>query len=243
MVEPQSSITPDFLQRRFGPLSFLGWVGVLAGGGLVYYLYSRYAASAATTAATTTSSPISSTGATSGSGTTSLAGTFADTQSWLAAAVSAMTANGLDGADAYNTGQSFINGTCVSSAGYQALSSIMTSIGAPPGVSSTLSVCADTPTTPGSGGVGQQPLAVGVLAPVAAPPGSTTPGAGVSVSAPGSAIPGGIYTKLTTSELGAFTHAANPTPVGLTYWAVKDSSGNIFYMLANGTVRPAGATV
>lgn len=150
MAEPQSSITPDFLQRRFGPLSFLGWVGVLSGVGVVYYLYTRYAAdkaAAATTAATTTSSPISSTGATSGSGTTSLAGTFADTQSWLAAAVSAMVAGGLDGADAYNTGQSFINGACVSTAGYQALSSIMASIGAPPGVSSTLSVCADTPST------------------------------------------------------------------------------------------------
>ena len=55
MAEPQSSITPDFLQRRFGPLSFLGWVGVLSGVGVVYYLYTRYAAdkaAAATTAAT-----------------------------------------------------------------------------------------------------------------------------------------------------------------------------------------------
>jgi outer membrane biosynthesis protein TonB len=59
-----------------------------------------------------------------------------------------MVADGFDGADAYNTAQAFIAGRCVSAAGYQALSEIMASIGAPPGVSSTLSVCPDTPTTP-----------------------------------------------------------------------------------------------
>ena len=143
-----SAIEPSFLARRFGPLSFLGWVGVFSGAGVVYYLYTRYAAdkaaTAATTAATTSTTPID-TGDTSGSGTTSLAGTFATTQAWLAAAVSAMVADGFDGADAYNTAQAFIAGRCVSAAGYQALSTIMASIGAPPGVSSTLSVCPDTP--------------------------------------------------------------------------------------------------
>ena len=148
MPEPEhSKVEPDFLKRKFGPLSFLGWVGVLAGCGVVYYLYSRYEADKTASTAAASPGTGSDTGDTGTSGTTDTitAGTYATTSSWLTAAVEALIGNNVDGADAYNWANDFINGHCVSSKGYSALSTIIGSVGSPPGVSTTLSVCPDKP--------------------------------------------------------------------------------------------------
>jgi hypothetical protein len=233
MAEPQSSITPDFLQRRFGPLSFLGWMGVLAGTGLVYYIYKRYQAdqtTAATTAATTTSQPIDTantgTGTTSGTAPTASTTTYPDVGSWLDAVITGLEGQGVDGATAYNAGLSWINGNCVSSKVYTALGQVIPTVGLPPGYGSAspvLSVCPDTPVAPAPPNAPTPPTPGEPTSPVQpnpppvptapAPPPTTTRGGTSTVKAPTS---GGGVTRTPTKQNPTKTYPVQvrPAPVG-----------------------------
>jgi len=149
---------PFDLKQKAGPLSRGAWLGVGGATFLLYYLYKRHLANAAAAAGTASSallggttipSPSGGGVSTSGSGTT--AGGFSDFGSWEQAAINAMTGPGYGSAAALNDLTSWINGQCVTAAGYNAISGIVSnqSIGLPPGFGSSLppvTVCpASTP--------------------------------------------------------------------------------------------------
>jgi hypothetical protein len=156
---PKKSGGANALTKKAGPLPRWGWVAVGGGAYLVYrFLKARSAAASNTAASGTTGGtlipndiglPSTSTAAGQGS--------FSSVASWTQAALDFGSSNGLDPGTAFNQIQAYLNGNCVSQAGYNFLSSAFanTSIGLPPAAFSTaqlptLSVCPapqQTPTT------------------------------------------------------------------------------------------------
>jgi hypothetical protein len=147
------------LKKKIGPLTTGGW---LAAGGaigavvLVYRYYKNYEANAAANAAATTATTPTDTTPTS-TGATGPA-TYSSVNDWLAAVVAALTANGVTGADALDWASKWLNGTCVTSKGYNALSSIIATVGLPPGYGAstpTLTACGGKSGHSGGGGNGK----------------------------------------------------------------------------------------
>lgn len=146
--------------KKAGPLPVWGWFAVAGGTYLVYrYLKAREAAGAATAASGTTGGTLIPNDIGLPSTTsTSAAGTFSSTADWTQAALTYLTGQGLDSADAYNALTSYINGNCVSAAGYQAVASALSSsdVGLPPGGGQALVACPDNSSEVLSGGGYQQ---------------------------------------------------------------------------------------
>lgn len=142
------------LKKKLGPLPYWGWALVGAGTFLGYrYLKDRSAANAALAASGLTGGTTipDDTGTTTA--TTTGAGSFVSQAAWEQAMLTFLTSSsGLDPADALNAVTSWLNGNCVTQAGYNAISAaiVSTSVGLPPGYTNipTLSVCAN----PGGGG-------------------------------------------------------------------------------------------
>src|SRR5580698_8280625 len=133
-------------------LPWWGWVAALGGAVVVYVLYKRHEANVA--AADQTASTATTGGSTipDGQPVTTTAATYDTLESWEAAALSAMTGNGLNAADALNGITDWLNGSCVDQSQYSGLSSILETVGLPPGFSSlpTLSVCTSSSTSTSS---------------------------------------------------------------------------------------------
>lgn len=148
------------LTKKAGPLPVWGWVAVAGGTYVVYrYIKARNAASAATAASGLTGGNLipNDIGLPSTTSAPSGAGTFSSIGSWVQAATDFGATNGLNAGDAFNQIQAYLNGNCVSQAGYNFLSAAFanSSIGLPPAAFNSanlpsLSVCPavqQTPTT------------------------------------------------------------------------------------------------
>jgi hypothetical protein len=175
------------LKKKLGPLPYWGWAAVGGATYLIYrYIKARNAAAAAAAAsgitggnlpASVIGNPLTPAGTTP---TTTGAGNFASTAAWVQAALTYLTSNGLDAADAYNGITSWLNGSCVSEKAYNGIAAALDSstVGLPPGYSvpPTLYVCPSVAQAPASGG---------------APPASTPPPAPSAPLFPGlGGIPG-----------------------------------------------------
>jgi hypothetical protein len=146
---------PIDLDQKLGPLSRKAWIGVAGATVAVWYLWRRHEASTAAGTATALSGGDTIPGDSSTDGSvTSTANTFSTIGAWETAAIAAMTSPGYSDAQALNDLTSWLGGQCVTSAGYNAISSIIgnASVGLPPGYNSlpSLSVCpqAAAPTPP-----------------------------------------------------------------------------------------------
>ncbi len=140
------------LKKKVGPLPGWGWLAVGGGTFLAYrFIHGRRAASTASlgsalTGGTTIPNPSGSAGTSTPS--------FSTLAQWQAAAIAAMSSGTLSPADAMNGITDWINGQCVSAEQFKGISSIIGSIGLPPGFSTVpvLSVCtvatAGNPTQP-----------------------------------------------------------------------------------------------
>ena len=136
--------------KKYGPLSLAGWAGVGAGVIGAWFIYSRYsaasAANAATAAAPTTAEPVNTGGGGGGQGKSYP--TYSSASEWLSAVVKALTANGESPALAYAGALAWLNGRCVSPTAYKALSSVLPTVGLPPGYGASsppLTVCQSKP--------------------------------------------------------------------------------------------------
>ncbi len=150
------------LNKKVGPLTTKMWLLSGLGIGAAYYIYSRIKNSSSAAL------PASATGVNTAGGTipgnsitSSAAGSglpvFSSIGDWMNSAIPSMTSAGLDPQSALNAINDWLNGSCISQAGYNALGSVLTSQGLPPGYSTQLpplSVCATsapagttTPTT------------------------------------------------------------------------------------------------
>jgi hypothetical protein len=147
---------PD-LDKKLGPLSRKAWIGVAAGTVGVYYLYRRYEASVAARSSSALLGGSTVPTDTGGSVSTT-SPSFSTLGAWEAAAIAAMTGPGYNNAQALNDINAWLAGSCVSAAGYTALSSILgnQSIGLPPGYTSlpAIQVCSSSqnPAPPAGGG-------------------------------------------------------------------------------------------
>jgi hypothetical protein len=158
MATKKASGGGNVLTKKAGPLPRWGWIAVGGGTYLAYrFLKARSAAASSTAASGTTGGTTipagdieAATSAASGS-----QGTFSSVAAWTQAALDFGTGNGLSGADAFNQIQAYLNGNCVSQAGYNFLSSVFasSSVGLPPAAFNsaelpTLSVCPSAQQTP-----------------------------------------------------------------------------------------------
>lgn len=146
------------LTKKAGPLPRWGWVAVGGGVYLVYrYIKARETASSTTAASGTTGGDLipNDIGLPSTTSAASGAGTFSSIAAWTQAALDFGSTNGLDAGDALNQIQAYLNGNCVSQAGYNFLSAAFAnaSIGLPPASFNSaqlpsLSVCPAPQQTP-----------------------------------------------------------------------------------------------
>lgn len=146
------------LTKKAGPLPRWGWVAVGGGVYLVYrFVKARETAASSTAASGTTGGTLipNDIGLPSTTSAAGGAGTFGSIASWTQAALDFGSTNGLDAGDALNQIQAYLNGNCVSQAGYNFLSAAFAneSIGLPPAAFNsaslpTLSVCPAAQQTP-----------------------------------------------------------------------------------------------
>lgn len=131
------------LTKKAGPLPVWGWAAV--GGGLwlaLRFISSRRAASSA--AAGSALSGGTTIPAGQGQGNAGGLPTFSSTGAWEQAAIAAMANGQLNPADALNGLTDWLNGQCVTAAQYSGISSIIETVGLPPGYGTgipALSVC------------------------------------------------------------------------------------------------------
>ena len=207
--------------KKVGPLPVWGYGAVGVGAFLVFRLL-RSRKSSGTTTATPLSGGIGIPGG-QVAGNVSGLPVFSSFSSWEQAAISAMAGGQLDPATALNGLTSWINGQCVTQNQYAGISSIIETVGLPPGFSSvpTLSVCAPPGATSGGGA------------------GNGNPGTSTSASST-TANPGGPP-NLAQSLVAAMT-ANGEQLVGSPAW---DSVANEWLYLTNKggvyAVAPGGA--
>lgn len=146
------------------------WVyaGVGVGGLAVLYLYKRYQANKSAVAANTSAGLVGGTSIPAAtSAGTSTASPLTTLAEWTQAALAQMTGTGYSPSQALNDITAWVNGSCVSQAGYSAIGNFVQTAGLPPGFGNsgapTLSVCASTGGGTGGGGTGGggSPAAVG----------------------------------------------------------------------------------
>jgi len=217
---------PGPASKKLGPLK--GWQWAAVGGG-IFVVY-RFMKSRQHTATITTPLSGGTTIPTPGSGSSSTLPTFSSFSGWQQAAIGAMANGTLDPATALNGLTDWINGQCVSQAQYNGISSIISTVGLPPGFSNVpvLSVCAAAPPTP-------TPTPTSTPAPT---PGSGGGGASVGTSA--SSPP-----NLAQSIVAAMT-ANGEHLVGAPVWDAATSTwlyltqrGGIYALNPNGTPSSA----
>lgn len=203
--------------KKVGPLPVWGYGAVGVGAFLVFRLL-RSRKSSGTTIATPLSGGIGIPGG-QAAGNVSGLPVFSSFSSWEQAAISAMAGGQLDPATALNGLTSWINGQCVTQNQYAGISSIIETVGLPPGFSSvpTLSVCAPPGATSG-GGAGNGNPGTSASAP------STT-----SASAPSTTANPGGPPNLSQSLIAAMT-ANGEQLVGSPAW---DSVANEWLYVTN----------
>lgn len=176
------------LKKKIGPLPLWGWGAAGMGTFVVYRWWKgRQAVNAAgvSTALTGgTSIPpggtvVTSAPTTTGSGASTGSG-FTSYAQWLSAAIAQLTGQGVNGADALNGIQSWLNGSCVSQNIYNDIAGLITNpnVGLPPGWGTsipTLSVCASSGATASGSGAPAGP---------AGPAGPPGPAGGLPPSGP-----------------------------------------------------------
>lgn len=136
-------------------LNPLAWAGIGVGGiGIVYYLHKRSTAAAAA-AATGLTDANTAPAADSTSATTTPPATLA---AWINDALGTSTTATYTNTNLLNDINEWLGGNCVSAAGYSAIGNLVSTLGVPPGYSTTptLSVCSSSTGTLG-GGTGVNP--------------------------------------------------------------------------------------
>lgn len=208
------------------------YIGLGAAGLVGFYLYRRSQASSAAAAQGATSAgntiPIGGT-TTSGSTGSSALPTFSSVAAWEQAAIAAMTGSNYSATQAYNDLQAWMSGNCVSSQGFNSLSSVITSVGLPPGAGS---------------GLGPLTVCPGATPPVTTPPVTTSPsllqgattGADVGVTGtpgtPGQTTAGAA--TVATNQVGALMSGQGLLPAGVTLNEIASNPGNIMVTTAAG---------
>lgn len=195
--------------KKVGPLPVWGYGAVGVGAFLVFRLLrSRKSGGGSTTI------PLSGgIGIPGGQAAGNVSGlpVFSSFSSWEQAAIAAMAGGQLDPATALNGLTSWINGQCVTQNQYTGISSIIETVGLPPGFSSvpTLSVCAPANSTSGGGAGAGNP--------------------GTSTSAPSTTANPGGPPNLGQSLIAAMT-ANGEALVGSPAW---DAAANEWLYLTN----------
>lgn len=180
------------------------WVyaGVGVGGLAVIYLYKRYKANSSAVAANTAAGLVGGTTIPAAStGTLSTASPLTTFALWEQAAIAAMTSSTYSASQALNDIGSWINGTCVSQAGFTAIGNFIETGGLPPGFSTglpSLSVCPSTGTGGDTGGSG----------------GGTGGSTGGTGSGSGSGSGAGTPTGTGVTPAGPFDRNTNPYGLG-----------------------------
>jgi hypothetical protein len=174
---------PVDLKKKYGPLSALGWAGVVGGLGVVYYLYRRYQADEAANAAAASAATPAGVGSTvpgseAVTGSEGASPVWSSLEQWEGAAIAAMTAAvpGYSSAAAFNDVTDWINGSCVSSQGYSAISAAISNstVGLPPGVNAPpLTVCSTATSGSSASGTYTPPAGEALVGPGYEVPNST----------------------------------------------------------------------
>lgn len=210
------------ITKRVGPLPVWGYGAVGVGAFLIFRLLkSRSKGGTASAANIPLSGGIGIPAGQSGVGPQ----TFASFGGWQQAAIAAMAGGVLSPADALNGLTSWINGQCVTAGQYNGISSIITTVGLPPGFSSvpTLSVC---------------PAPTAAAAPAAAAPAAA---ASAAPAAPAAPVNPGNPPNLSQTLIAAMTANGEHLVSG----PVWDSVANEWlYLTQKGgvyTIDPTGA--
>lgn len=144
----------NVLTKKLGPQP--RWAWAVEGFASLYLVawYRRRKAAASTGLSTVTATPLTGgdTIPTDVGGSLTTGPTYSSLASWVAAAIGQITGPGYNASQAYNDLTAWMNGSCVSAAGYTAIGNFIDTNGLPPGYSTslpTLSVCqsASTGTT------------------------------------------------------------------------------------------------
>lgn len=159
----------NFLTKKLGPQPRWAW-GAEAVGGFLLFRFIRARRSSSSGLQSLTATPLTggSTIPPGGGTTTTQAPTYSTLAQWITAALGEVsTTPGYSNTAALNDLTSWLNGSCVSAAGFTAIGNAIMSIGLPPGFSTppTLTVC---PSTGSSNNNGSNP-------PPPPPPSSPTP--------------------------------------------------------------------
>jgi hypothetical protein len=141
------------LTKKLGPQPRWVWGAELVGAFVLYrYIKARRAASSGLTTITATPLTGGSTIPTDVGGPTQTGPTFSSLAQWEQAALGSMPGVGYSPTQALNDLGAWLNGSCVSAAGYTAIGNAIATQGLPPGFSTalpTLSVCsASSPAAP-----------------------------------------------------------------------------------------------
>jgi hypothetical protein len=145
----------NVLTRQAGPLKAWQWAAAAVGAYLIFRWYQGRQASNSAALGTTSGLPGAFSTVTSpDAGTTTNPPT--SWQDWLQQALSGFSPSaGYNQAAFFNDATKWINGSCVSQQGYNALSNALATIGLPPGFGTglpALTVCATSTPPPGGGG-------------------------------------------------------------------------------------------
>lgn len=149
MADAPAKKTPKKGGKKLLGLSPWVWGGIVVGGGGIYYIL-RKRSEAAAAAATGTSDGGTTPASGSTSGTTTLPATLA---AWFNDALGGdYTTATYSSSDLLNDLNSWLGGNCVSTAGYSVIGNLVTTLGVPPGYTTTpvLSVCSNSGTTTGT---------------------------------------------------------------------------------------------
>jgi hypothetical protein len=239
---------PVDLKKKYGPLSAVGWGGVILGLGVVYYLYRRYEADAATNAANAANTltggstiPAGEEAVTSTSGSTPVWSSFQQWEQALLSAVTSAAPATYSATDALNDITDWLNGSCVSQEGYSAIGTALNnpSIGLPPGYGTNLpalSVCSTGSTTTTSTGTGSS-SGSSSSGSTGTTPTTTTPAPVVSNS-PGNPpnLPAAIAAAMT--QAGEVLGGAPVWDAAYGEWLFFTNKGGIYNISPSGAAGP-----
>ena len=217
-MAPETKTKGKGLTKKAGPLPVWGYGAVGVGAFLIYRLLkSRSKGGTASAANIPLSGGIGIPAGQSGVGPQ----TFASFGGWQQAAIAAMAGGILSPAEALNGLTAWINGQCVSANQYTGISSIITTVGLPPGFSSvpTLSVC---------------PAPTAAAAPAAAAPAAAAPAAPAAPVNPGP--PPGLASNIIAAMTANGEHlVASPTwDAAANEWLYLTQKGGVYNLAPGG---------
>lgn len=218
--------------KKYLGLSPITWLLIAGGGIAAFVTYRKYESGVAASNANATSDGQTTPGNSTTSGAVSSGGSAPATLAeWAQAFISGATTASYSASQALNDYSAWLNGSCVSQAGYNAIGNAIVTLGTPPGYNGalpSLSVCANGGTS--SGGSSSTTSGGGTGTTAAAPAANNTDvipalasNIAAAMSANGEHIVSDFYDSATktyiyvTNKGGVYTETSSGAPGGTFY--------------------------